>query len=197
MSRVRTFFLREGAECLSTIREEVGKPTMDAGVVYRAIRRFRGSAQMAGLSGPAERALTLEERLRRDPEEVRDRPRQPGGHEDAGGTEALRPEVLTVLELLEQDVEAVREGRLEGDPRMEAGMEEQGVGVGAGAGAESGPAGEAAADVVPIEDLEYRGEAALDRALQLRPALQNAIVSDEPSGPLLEELFDLIRLGLK
>lgn len=53
------------------------------------------------------------------------------------------------------------------------------------------------APVVRIDDLEYGGEAALERALELRPALEDAIVSESPAGPILDELFDLIRLGMK
>lgn len=180
MSRVRTFFLREGAECLSRIREEVaGEMPMDTAAVYRAIRRFRGSAQMARFGEVADRAWVLEQRLRELP--VR--------RSEEGGTsamdEALGREVRNVLESLESDMEAVREGRLEAESRTEAGMQEQQTGEGQGTG------------VVPVEAIEYRGEAALDRALELRAPLERAIVSDEPAGPILEELFDLIHLGLK
>jgi len=53
--------------------------------------------------------------------------------------------------------------------------------------------------VVPVEDLLYRGEAALRRILELKPELQNA--ADSPSGgerlhDLLREVFDLVELGL-
>jgi hypothetical protein len=51
--------------------------------------------------------------------------------------------------------------------------------------------------VVPIEDLEYRGRAALQRAESLRMPLEDAIIAGEPAGPILDELFDLIRLGTK
>lgn len=56
---------------------------------------------------------------------------------------------------------------------------------------------EATGPVVRVADLEYGGRAALERALELRPALENAIVSEAPAGPLLDELFDLIRLGMQ
>lgn len=51
--------------------------------------------------------------------------------------------------------------------------------------------------VVPIEDLEYRGRAALKRAEALRIPLEDAIAAGQPSGPIMDELFDLIRLGTK
>ncbi|HEY8469048.1 MAG TPA: Hpt domain-containing protein [Longimicrobiales bacterium] len=54
-----------------------------------------------------------------------------------------------------------------------------------------------AADVVPIEDLLYRGEAALRRALELRPAIERAVGADPAAREVVEELFDLIRLGLQ
>lgn len=53
-----------------------------------------------------------------------------------------------------------------------------------------------AADIVPIEDLLYRGEAALRRALELRPAIERAVGADPAAREAVEELFDLIRLGL-
>lgn len=78
-------------------------------------------------------------------------------------------------------VAAVRSGGLEADSTKEAAM-----------------GGERAdTDVVPIEELEYEGQRALERALELRGALEDAIVAEEPVGPLLEELFGLVRLGMR
>jgi hypothetical protein len=53
----------------------------------------------------------------------------------------------------------------------------------------------ATGEIVDIGTLEYAGEAAVDRALALREPLEDAIVSEEPPGPILDELFDLIRLA--
>lgn len=50
--------------------------------------------------------------------------------------------------------------------------------------------------IVPIDALEYRGEAALGRALSLREPLEQAVAEGRPE-PILDELFDLIRLGAK
>ena len=49
---------------------------------------------------------------------------------------------------------------------------------------------------MPISQLEYSGHAALRRALTLRQGLEDASGDDPAARELLEELFDLIRLGL-
>ncbi len=57
--------------------------------------------------------------------------------------------------------------------------------------------GSGAGGAVPLESLEYGPEAALKRAAALREPLEMAVVADEPAGPILDELFDLIELGGK
>lgn len=172
MSRVRRFFVREAEECLAALRQQLARERPDAGAAHAAARRLRGSAQMARFGAIAETAGALERRLRPGP--------------DRGAGEAPFAEMGAVLESLEKEVQAVRDGRRDEDPRMEAGMDERDA-VETGGGE----------DIMPIEALEYRGEAALERALALREALENAIVAEEPAGPVLDELFDLIRLGAK
>jgi chemotaxis protein histidine kinase CheA len=49
---------------------------------------------------------------------------------------------------------------------------------------------------VPIEQLEYHGQAALRQALTLRQGLERAVGEDAKTRELLEELFDLLRLAL-
>jgi HPt (histidine-containing phosphotransfer) domain-containing protein len=170
MSRMRAYFVQEALDCLETARSAlVGDPDLDA--VYGAVRRLRGSAQMARFGELAETALALERRLRPAP-----------GRPEAATLERV---VRDTLEVLAIGVEAVRNGELEEDTEPEDTMDEQAVGGTEVAGGE----------VVALETLEYRGERALERAVELRGALENAIVSDEPSGPILDELFDLIRLG--
>jgi hypothetical protein len=51
--------------------------------------------------------------------------------------------------------------------------------------------------VVPVEELCYRGDAALRRALELQPLLAEALARDEEALEALAEVFDLIRLGLE
>lgn len=187
MSRVRAFFLREGSECLEAARAELESAAVDMAGVHRAVRQFRGSAQMARFGALAEAALELERRLR-PPREGQPAAAAPGPAGERGGdrVEELRRDIGQVLDSLERGMEAIREGRLEEDPRMETDMEGQGV-------REGGDALEA----VPVETLEYRGKDALTRALELRESLETAIVSEESVTPVLDELFDLIRLGAK
>lgn len=48
---------------------------------------------------------------------------------------------------------------------------------------------------VPIEELCYRGDGALRRALELRRPLEEALAAGREAGGLVQEIFDLIRLG--
>jgi hypothetical protein len=50
-------------------------------------------------------------------------------------------------------------------------------------------------EIVDIETLEYTADAALERALALREPLEDAIVSDDLPGPILDELFALIDMA--
>lgn len=51
-------------------------------------------------------------------------------------------------------------------------------------------------ELVEMESLLYRGEDALRRALELRSELEEAVAEDARARALLEEVFDLIELGL-
>jgi hypothetical protein len=55
--------------------------------------------------------------------------------------------------------------------------------------------GEGPDRIVPIEELCYSGERALRRALELRPDLENMAGDDSDKREVVEEVFDLIRLG--
>lgn len=50
---------------------------------------------------------------------------------------------------------------------------------------------------VPIQDLCYQGDAALRRALELRTVLENALQRGVGVQDVVDELFDLIRLGMQ
>lgn len=173
MSRVRTFFVEEASECLTTIRSELADGAPDPTTLHSAVRRLRGSAQVARFGGLAREAGELERMLK------------PVAVERAAWGESLDRRMTEGLESLARGVAAVREGRTEQDTR-EAPMDEH-----------RDPDRRSDDDVVPMETLEYRGAAALERALGLRGPLEDAIFSDDPPGPILDELFDLIRLGTK
>ena len=168
MSRVRAFFVEEATGCLQKARGELARERPDRMALYRAVRRLRGSAQLARLDGVAREAAALEALLRPGP-----------GNE--GWTTALRPATEPGLGRLEAAVDAVRTGSMETVDEMETVME-----------------GEARAEgAVGMDELEYRGTAALERALELRTAVEEAIVKETPTKAVLDELFDLIRLGMR
>ena len=59
------------------------------------------------------------------------------------------------------------------------------------------PAPEEANDrVVPIEELCYSGERAIRRAIELRPRLETLAGDDSDARDTVDELFDLLRLGI-
>lgn len=168
MNRARAFFVEEATECLVAARSELEREVPDPAVVHRAVRRLRGSAQVARLTGIATRAASLEERLRHATDSA------------SGWSPDLGSAAARAIRWLESALEDVRSGELEpqnrGDDQMEV---------------EASAEGE-----VGIEELEYRGEAALERAVQLRPAIEHAATMGASLAPLLDELFDLIRLGM-
>lgn len=170
MTRVRDFFLTEAGECVSVARAELADDRPDPARLHSAVRRLRGSAELARLPTVAEAAAAMEVRLK------------PLARSRAAWTDALAEQARLELNTVESAVEAVRTGRLEPEQRREDDVDQgQTDGVD---------------EVVAIEDLEYRGRPALERALELRPALEEAIAGDEPAQPILEEVFDLVRLGM-
>jgi chemotaxis protein histidine kinase CheA len=56
-------------------------------------------------------------------------------------------------------------------------------------------AAEAGLQAVPIEDLCYRGRAALDRVLELRGIVERATEQDPQARAAVDELFDLVRMA--
>ena len=172
MNRVRTFFLEEATECLHEIEAELADPSPSTETLYAAVRRLRGSAQMARYGSLAEDAWPLEEVLRRV------------SHGEMAWDDKLETRVQEETASLARAVDAVREGSIEQDEK-EPLMEEQ------------APEADDAETIVPVEELEYSGRTALDRAESLRSPLEDAIVNGDPAGPVLDELFDLIRLGRK
>lgn len=173
MNRVRAFFVEEATECLGAIRTELARTNPHPDAVHAAIRRFRGSALMARFGGLADAAWSLERELKL------------AARGDARWDDAFRRRVAGELAVLAGGLDAVREGRMERDEK-EPSMEER-----------SSTESTVEAEVVPIEALEYQGAAALERARALRGPLEAAIGSGAPTDAILDELFDLIRLGTK
>lgn len=173
MDRVRAFFVEEATECLGAIRTELAGTNPHPDTVHTAVRRFRGSAQMARFGALADAAWSLEQELKL------------AARGDARWDRALRHRVARELERLAGGLDAVRAGRMERDEK-EPSMDEQ-----------SRSESTVEEEVVPIEALEYSGAAALARARALRGPLEAAIGSGDPTDAILDELFDLIRLGTK
>lgn len=175
MSTVRSFFLEEAGECLGELISYSAPGRLDPRRAHAAARRLRGSAQLARYRVIAEQAWRLESRLK-------PLARRPAEGPTESAPSALVDEVAALVASLERSVDGVRQGRIEREPRVEKEMDE---------------AHEPAVVDVAIEELEYRGEAALARALELRSVLEESMIEDEPAGPILDELFDLIRMGME
>lgn len=172
MSRVRAFFVEEAMECLGAIRAELAANAPHTGVLHAAVRQLRGSAQMARFGDLTEAAWSLERALK------------PAARGDRPWDDELQRRVVDEVDALARGVDAVRSGRMEPDEK-ESGMDEQASNT------------TEDTEVAPIERFEYRGVAALERARTLQAPLEAAIGAGEPAGPILDELFDLIRLGTK
>lgn len=170
MSRVRAFFLQEAARCLSELSVPAAPRPRELRRLHAAARRLRGSAQLARYPAVVDVALPLERRLKT----------LAGGDEpwSAGTAAAVADQVRAV----ERAVQAVRDGTIQqqsGGTMAEEQSREAGV------------------PEVAIRELEYAGEAALRRALELRRSLEEALDAGEPAAGILDELFDLIRLGME
>jgi hypothetical protein len=175
VSTVRSFFLEEAGECLGELLSCSGPGRLDPRRAHAAARRLRGSAQLARYPVIAEEAWRLESRLK-------PLARRPAGGPTEGVPSTLVDEVAALVATLERSVDGVRQGRIEREPRVEKEMDES---------------HEPVVVEMAITELEYRGEAALAAALELRSALEERIMEDEPTGPILDELFDLIRMGME
>jgi chemotaxis protein histidine kinase CheA len=168
VSATVTFFLDEANDCLEALRRELSRESADPAALYFAARRLRGSAQMARLGALADTAWDLEGRLRTVA-------RGPGSW-----TPTVRQDVQTGFQTLVHRVDRVRTRGME--HMTESMMVDE---------------RRAAGEIVPIETIEYDRRAALRRALALREPLEQALVSGESPSPILDELFDLIRLAAK
>lgn len=168
MSAAVAFFLAEADDCLDALRRELSRERSDPATLYFAARRLRGSAQLARLGALADTAWDLEGRLRTV------------ARGSGSWTPALEREVHTGFQVLVHRVDRVR---TRGTEHMTESMM-----------VEERRAGD---EIVPIETIEYDRRAALERALALRKPLEEALSSNKSPSPILEELFDLIRLAAK
>ena len=169
MNRLTRFFLEEAEDCLGSLRAELERASPEVAPLHRAARRLRGSAQMARYEDVVRSALALERSLRE-------------GDPSTLAAEEVE-EVRRRIEELEREVEAVRAGRATRNSSTEWPMDDQHT--------------EQGADPVSVDisALEYRGNAALDRATSLREPLEDRLGAGEPVETILDELFDLVRLA--
>jgi hypothetical protein len=170
MSRVRAFFLQEAAECLAVLAAAGTPQPRDARRLHAAARRLRGSAQLARYGAVAAAAGGAERRLK------------PLAAGREGWSDAAAEAVAEAIAAAEAAVRAVREGTIQQDARTTMSTERQ---------------AEKRGTEISITELEYTREAALARALELRAALEDGIVAEDTVGPILDEIFDLIRLGMR
>jgi chemotaxis protein histidine kinase CheA len=171
VSRVRAFFLEEAAQCLSELRHPpAGLVSGDLARLHAAARRLRGSARAARYGPVAAVAGPLERRLRQL------------ARGEGAWNDDVAAEVARAIDTVEDAVQDVREGRTE-----------------QGASRNMTERGQRQADVpeVPIAQLQYDRGAALARALDLRTPLEDAMATHGPVDVILDELFDLVRLGMK
>jgi chemotaxis protein histidine kinase CheA len=174
MSRVRDFFLEEAEQSLAVLRDEGLVEAGAAAPLHAAARRLRGNAQVARYGGVAALAYPIERRLKR-----LERGEEPWAHE----TRRILDEEVAALA---DAVQSVREGRVERESMRERAMEDPRENPDAGQEPE-----------VSVHDLEYRGVAALRRATDLRKPLEEALAESRDVAPILDELFDLIGLGME
>lgn len=169
MERSRAFFLEEARECLIRLGRDLPPNAGRAEIEarYRAARLIRGGAHLGRYGVAMKVAAELEQYFGNALD--RDAPSAPA-------TERVEE----LVGALERAIAAIERGEVE--PDMELDMENE-------TGTEQ--------RFVALDELEYIGAAALERAAELRTPLEDAIVSEEPAGPILDELFDLIRLGMR
>jgi chemotaxis protein histidine kinase CheA len=171
MNRVRAFFLEEAAQCLSELRRPpAGVVPGDLARLHAAARRLRGSAQLARYAPVAAVAGPLERRLRQL------------ARGEGAWNDDVAAEVARAIDTVVDAVQDVREGRTEQGASRNMTEQRQ---------------GQPDIPEVPIARLQYDRDAALARALDLRTPLEDAMATHGPVDAILDELFDLVRLGMK
>lgn len=172
--RLNDFLATEAGDYLDRLsRLLAGTASPRPDELLRLARGIRGSARMAGAGPVADAAERLE--------------REIAGMRDTGAAltaEARGGALRAVAELERLLYPGDEDGVV---PISSLFFDDEGPHV----------LGDEAAAIVPIEELQYAGDAALVRALDLRPVLDSSLAgaSGADSRALLDEIFDLIALG--
>jgi HPt (histidine-containing phosphotransfer) domain-containing protein len=185
--KLNDYLAREASEYLDRIERllDLGDDA-DPSELVRLARGVRGSARMAGSEAVSRAGEQLESIARSAAE-------RPG----AWSIGAMRDALAIASEL---------RGLLAAVPIEKFFHDDDGPHIlsGPGAGADAKPstvipakAGiQSSGEPLPIEDLLFRGDAALRAAIALRSEIENAIGTASPDAPaLLGELFDLMELA--
>lgn len=190
--RLNEYFTQEAGEYLDQLarllREE-GAP--DPQALLRLARGVRGSAQMAGAETIAAVAERLEDAARSVASNV------------VVWSEEVRGLAADTVRDIQILIRALNRWGPDEEARVRSAMDrwhelepEEVVAVESLFYDDAGPHVLSEPEVVPIESLLLRGPAALREALRLRPALEQlAVGAGSEARELVDELFDLVRLG--
>ena len=216
------YFVRESLEYVDRLTTLLdGDAVLDAGAVLRLVAAVRGCTRMAG----ADRLAGLTEQLEACARAVQTGPDRWTTERRELALRTTR-ELGTLLRALESwgpdEERRLREiterWTMDSDrpvPVSDLFYDDDGPHIIANAGVEDGvvegrgavddgivdvgAAAKEAPPVVPVSELFFRGEGALHEALSLRPRIEAVLAADGNDGEraeLLDELFDLIELGL-
>lgn len=195
--RLSEYLMHESGDYLAQLETLLAQPGVpDAGELLRLARGVRGSAQMAGAETIASVAERLEDAARSVvsrhvvwSEEVRQIAAQTVRDLQILGRALNRwgpSEEARVRTAIERWDDLENEGGA-AVPIASLFHDDDGPHVLSASPPEEG--------FVPVETLLLRGDAALREALALRAGVEGALHRPDELRPLLQELFDLIRLG--
>lgn len=175
--QLNEYLAKEAGEYLEQLSRMLATPAPpEPQALFKLARGVRGSAQMAGATAIAAVAQRLEQEARAVAEGSRGWTPEARERCNAAVAELERllypdkPQVVPISALFYDD---------------------------AGPHVVYDPPADGSGEPVPIESLLYQGEAALERALELKPAVAALVRAgdQEGSAALIEEIFDLIRLA--
>jgi HPt (histidine-containing phosphotransfer) domain-containing protein len=178
--RLNEFLASEAGDYLDRLsRLLAGTASPERDELLRLARGIRGSARMAGAGPVADAAERLEREIAGMPAT------------GAAVTAEARGGALRAIADLERLLYPREDDIV---PISSLFCDDEGPHV---IGEPAPAADDDAGAVVPVEELQFSGDAALTRALELRPALDSALAgaSGPDPGALIDEIFDLIALG--